>query len=83
MAEQDTTEQQPKARMMPLLFWLSVLLVIVGMFNAMPGIPGIWDRTDSGMGKIPGGRDLFLNALKSFVIRAAFGLKPVKIIVIK
>ncbi|MEM6311145.1 MAG: TRAP transporter large permease subunit [Pseudomonadota bacterium] len=41
MAEPDASVQNEKPAVMPLLFWLSVMFVVVGMLNAMPGIPGL------------------------------------------
>ena len=61
-----TTEQDTNAQAGPLpkpdrgekfVYWLALVLVIVGMLNSMPGIPGI----DSAM--------VSLTGLKSFVIR--------------
>ncbi len=34
-------QAQRSARMNPLLYWLAIALVLIGMVNAMPGIPGL------------------------------------------
>ena len=41
MNDVDTTAQTRKSVAAQLVFWLSVFFVILGMINAMPGIPGL------------------------------------------
>jgi len=41
MSDIDTTAHTSKGVAAQLVFWLSVFFVILGMINAMPGIPGL------------------------------------------
>ncbi len=41
MSQQDHAPAQTKPILTPITYWLSVALVLIGMLNAMPGIPGL------------------------------------------
>jgi hypothetical protein len=44
MAEQQEETEKPREKPMGfLLYWLAVALVVIGLINAMPGIPGLDD----------------------------------------
>lgn len=41
MSEQEQSQAKPKASLTPLTYVLAIVLVVIGMLNAMPGIPGL------------------------------------------